>query len=154
MLKWFLVIVGIPFGIFLVVLGAIAALSASDMQSQGKVVAATVTQSRTGDQNAYEIQYAFHVDNAPTAYYYSGGSGGTNLWVAVSPKPATDTVEVRYLPSNPWENRPVSGTTNPWESASIGLGAGALFVCSGVLILVFEIRSRRRKRSAQPTAVQ
>lgn len=152
MLKWLLIIVGIPFGIFMVVIGAIAALSASDMQSQGKVIEATVTQSRTGDQNAYEIQYEFRVDNDPTAYYHSGGSGGTNLWVAVSPRPATDTVEVRYLPSNPWENRPVNGTSNPMESASVGLGAGALFVCAGVLLLVSEIRSRRRKRSPQPSA--
>ena len=154
MLKWILIILGIPLGIALVILGGIAALSASSLQSQGKVVEATVTQSRTGDQNAYEIQYEFRVDNDPTVYSDSDGTGRRNLWVAVSQKPAADTVEVRYLPSNPWENRPVNATSNPMESASVGLGAGVLFVCVGLLLLVSEIRSRLRKRSPQASASQ
>lgn len=152
MLRKALVFLGIPLGIALVVFGGMAALNASNLQSQSKVVEAAITQSRTSEQNGYEIQYEFRVDNGTTVYSHADETGRRNLWVTVAQKPAGNTVSVRYLPSDPWVNRLVSDTSNPSESALVALGAGALFVCVGLFLLVSDIREWRSGRSPKASA--
>ena len=152
MIKLLLVFIGIPAGIALAIFGGMAAVNASSLQSQGKVVDATVTKSQTSDQNASEIQYQFRVGTAGAAYSHSDETGRRNLWETVSVMPAGKTVQVRYLPSNPWVNRAVSDTSNPVESAFVALGVGVLLVVVGLFLLIADIRAWRKKRAPQPGA--
>lgn len=152
MIRLLLVFLGIPLGIALAVYGGIGAVNASGLQSQGKVVEATITQSKTGEQNAYEIQYEFRLGDGATAYSHSDETGRRNLWVTVSEKPTANTVEVRYLPSNPWVNGLANGTSSSLGSALTALGVGVLFACVGLFLLISDIRRWLRKRSPQASA--
>jgi hypothetical protein len=154
MIRAALVFLGIPFGIALVVFGAVSAVNASSLQSQGKVVQATVTQSQTDDQNAHEIRYEFRVSNGAAVYSHGDETGRRNLWVTVSEPLTAKTVEVRYLPSDPWVNLPVSSKSDPLQSALVALGVGVLLVCVGGLLLVSDIRSWRRKKAPKASASQ
>ena len=154
MIKVVLVFLGIPFGIALVVFGAASALNASSLQSRGKVAEATITQSQTSEQNAYEIKYEFRLGNGPTVYSHSDELGRQNLWDTVSVKPTGTTVQVRYLPSDPWVNRAVTDPSKPVESALTAVGAGVFIAGMGLLLLVSDIRAWRRKRSPTASASQ
>ena len=151
MLKWLLIIVGIPFGIFLIVIGAMSAVNASTLQNQGKLVEATITQSQADQSNAWEIKYEFRVGNGATVYSSGEATGRKNLWVTVSQKPTANTVQVRYLPSDPWVND--LATENRMESALTGLGAGVLFILMGGFLLISDIMARQKKKAAQARAV-
>jgi hypothetical protein len=152
MLKWLIIVLGIPFGIFLIVLGAMSAVNASTLQKQGKVVEATITQSQADQSNGWEVKYEFRVGNGATVYSSGDATGRNDLWATVSQKPTASTIPVRYLPSDPWVND--LATANRMESALTGLGAGVFFVLMGGLFLVSEIRNRQKKRAAQARASQ
>jgi hypothetical protein len=152
MLRAVLVFLGIPLGIALVVFGGVSALNAASLQSQGKVVQATITQSQKDDQGAPEIRYEFRLSNGATVYSHGDETGRRNLWVNVSEAPSGKTVEVRYLPSNPWVNLPANATSNPLQSSLVALGVGVVLVLMGGLLLISDIRSRRRKKATQGSA--
>ena len=154
MLKLLLVFLGIPIGIALIVIGGISVLNESNLQSHGKMVEATVTQTQTNDQNTYDIRYEFHLNNDATAYSSSDAMGRRNLWETVPVLPTGKTVQVKYLPGNPWVNHPVSDTSNRVESASIGLGTGVLLALVGLFLLASDTRSWLKKRSSQVSASQ
>jgi hypothetical protein len=151
MLKWLLIVLGIPFGIFLIVLGAMSAINVSTLQNQGRVVEATITQSQADQSNGWEIKYEFRVGGDATTYSSGDATGRKNLWVSVPQKPTANTVQVRYLPSDPWTND--LATANRMESDLTGLGAGVFFVLMGGLFLLSEIRNRQKKKAAQVRAV-
>jgi len=92
----------------------------------------------------------FRVGNGATAYSHSDETGRRNLWVTLPAKTTSTTVQVTYLPSDPWVNSPVSVASSSSGSALTGLGAGVLFVCVGLFFLVSDIRGRLRKRSPRP----
>jgi len=84
MLRAALVFLGIPFGVALVVFGGVSALNAASLQSEGKVVQATITQSQKDDQGAPEIRYEFRLSNGATVYSHGDETGRRNRWVNVS----------------------------------------------------------------------
>jgi len=149
MFRAVLVFLGIPLGIALVIFGGASALNASSLQSQGKVVQATVTQSQTDDQNAPEIRYEFRLGNGATVYSAGDETGRRNLWVNVSEIPAAKTIEVRYLPSDPWVNLPVSSKSDSLQSSLVALGVGVVLALVGGLLLASDIRSWRMKRASR-----
>jgi hypothetical protein len=151
MLRAALVYLGIPFGTALVVLGGVSALNAANLQSQGKVVQATITQSQTDDQNAQEIRYEFRVANV--AYSHGDETGRRNLWVDVSHQPTGKMLDVRYLLGNPWVNAPADAPSS-LESALVPLGVGVVLVLLGGLLLASDIRRRPKKRSPLPSAAK
>jgi hypothetical protein len=154
MLKWLLIVLGIPVGIALVVIGAMSAVNASNMQSQGKLIEATITQSQADQSNGWEIKYEFRVGNGATLYSHSDETGRKNLWVTVAQKPTANTAQIKYLPSDPWVNDLASGGSNSMGSALTGLGVGVLLTCIGVFLLASEIGRRRKKKVAKAVATQ
>jgi len=92
----------------------------------------------------------FRVGNGATAYSHSDETGRRNLWVTLPAKATSTTVQVAYLPGDPWVNSPVSVASSSSGSALTGLGTGVLLVRVGLFFLVSDIRSRSRKRSPRP----
>jgi hypothetical protein len=154
MLRVIAILLGVTLGPFLIVAGGIGAVNELGLQNQGKVIAATITNSRTTDQNDYEVQYAFHLSNGAAAYSAADSLGRRNLWVTLSGKPAANSVNVKYLPGNPWVNRLANPDSNPLESVLTGLGVGLLLTCVGVLLLVSGIRKWRKARPPKAASVR
>jgi hypothetical protein len=152
MLRVLLVFVGIPAGIALAIFGGMAAVNAANLQSQGKLVQATVTQSQTDENHALEIKYKFRVAGGSGVYTHADETGRKDLWVNVS-KPAGTSTQVRYLPSNPWVNIPVDTTSKPLESDLTAAVAGALIAIVGISLAASDIsKMRKRKASVASTS--
>ena len=151
MLRPLLVFVGIPFGIALVIFGGVSAVNASQMQSQGKLVEATITQSQMDENKAPEIKYSFQLAGDARTYTHGDESGGRNLWVNVPEKPAGTTTQVRYLPSNPWVNSPVDATANPLENALSAAGGGLLVAIVGIALAISDVRKWRKSKALAAT---
>jgi hypothetical protein len=156
MIKWLLVIVGIPFGIFLIVVGAMSVVSASNLQNQGRLVDATITQSQadtSSNSTGWEIKYEFRVGSSATVYSNGDATGRKNLWVTVPQKPAGTTIPVKFLPSDPWVNDLADPKPSRMESALTGLGAGVVIFLMGGGLLASDIMARRKKKAAAARAV-
>jgi hypothetical protein len=156
MIKWLLVIVGIPFGIFLIVVGAMSVVSASNLQNQGRLVDATITQSQadtSSNSTGWEIKYEFRVGSSATVYSKADATGRKDLWVSVPQSPTGKTVPVKFLPSDPWVNDLAGTISKSLESDWTGLGAGVFFVLMGGFLLTSEIVARRKKKAAAARAV-
>lgn len=152
-LKAIVILLGIPLGLFLLFLGGTGVPRELNLRSQGKVVEATITASRTTDQKEYQVKYEFRVPGVAMVFTNSGARA-EDFWTSLSKRPAGNSVSVRYLPSDPWVNGPVDPKSDPMQSALLALGCGIFFTCVGLLFLVLEIRDWRKQRSVQEGAQQ
>ena len=99
------------------------------------VTTSTLSKTEQTGKSHYRVKYAFRVGER--TFTASDGTGRQNLWADLSDSETTtnapNTVEVRYLPNNPWINELASES-----GAAIGIiGISVFFlamVCLGILI--------------------
>jgi len=152
-LKAIVIFLGIPLGLFLLFMGGTGVAKELNLRSQGKVVEATITSSRTSEQKEDQVKYEFRVPGVAKVFTNSGARA-EDFWTSLSKRPVGNSVSVRYLPSDPWVNRPVDPKSDPMQSALGGLAGGIILTCVGLLFLVLEIRDWRKQRSVQEGAQQ
>ena len=108
MFRLIVVFLGIPLGLFLIIFGGMGVIQEINLSSQGKIVEATITDTQTytnsNGQDNYEVRYQFTVNG--TTYSHANSTGRQNLSVILPDQTANNTLEVIYLPGNPWVNRP------------------------------------------------
>lgn len=151
-LKAIVIFLGVPLGIFLLFIGGTGLAKELDLRSQGKVVEATITSSRTGEQKDFQVKYEFRAPGAAKVFTNSGAEAADS-WTSLSKRPSGTSVSVRYLPSDPWVNAPVDPVSDPMQSALLALGCGVLFTGVGLLFGVLEVRDFLKQRSATQDAV-
>ncbi len=112
---------GLCFSVF----GTIGLAREMYLRSEGRVIQATITNQRINDHGNYEVQYQFAIRGV--IYSASDEIGGHNLWEVI-PTEATGSLDVLYLPSDPWINRPVMPKENPLAGFITGFVLGAILL--------------------------
>jgi hypothetical protein len=149
MFRLIIVFLGIPLGLFLIIFGGMGVIQEINLSSQGKIVEATITDTQTytdsNGQDNYEVRYQFTVNG--TTYSHADSTGRQNLWVTLPDQTANNTLEVIYLPGNPWVNRPTDSKS--MESSLIAFIAGLIFFPLGAFIAISDYK--KYKLSKQNT---
>jgi hypothetical protein len=111
---------------------------------QGQIAVGQVLRKETilrdPRHTVYEITYRFHVDGqtvtgterADRTRFFHTKSG--------------DVIRIRYLPDDPYRNRPegYSLTASDWLGTAIGLGAGVFFLVVSAGMIVARVRGSER----------
>lgn len=107
-------------------------------------VVATRIYRQTGKgypHTSYDVQSRFKPSGSSEVYSAADGSGRQELWMSL---PADDweaarrskKLAVRYLPADPWINRPASSGAMPLADPIAGLLVGLVFALPSLLLLI------------------
>ena len=104
-----------------------------------------MTSRRSGD--SYEVRYAFQAGGQ--RYTYRDETGRTDLWATISEKAwevarQKGTVEVAYLPADPWVNHAVARPSDQLFGQIAGLVVGLICMLPALLWAVSALRKSRR----------
>jgi hypothetical protein len=105
----------------------------------------SVTSRKSGD--SYQVRYAFQVGEQ--RYTYKDETGRTDLWATISQSAwevarQKGTVEVAYLPADPWVNHAVARPSDRLFGQIAGLVVGLLCMLPALLWAVSAFRRSRR----------
>ena len=104
------------------------------------------------ESTEYEVRYAFQVPGHTETFTHADETSRTDLWATLTNKSdweaarAAGSLEVIYLPENPWVNRPVLAGNAPLGDSFAGLGLGAALALTGLigaLVIAQRIRAKR-----------
>jgi ABC-type antimicrobial peptide transport system permease subunit len=146
------VLVGLLLGLGFCYLAMAETISGWRLQLSGKSVTATVTNSRRTRSRktglTHSVRYRFKV--GATSYTHQDATGRKNLWASVTKKEyyrarSERTIQVYYLPSNPWNNQPVMAGGSPWGDRIAALVLGLIIFLPCLLILIGDIKARFAK---------
>lgn len=148
---------GLLLGVVLTVLGVGTVASEVSLRSSSSIVEARITGARITQirqsGRSYELTYRFQVPGKSASYDHRDGTGRTNLWASVEDEEtwraakARGTVSVRYLPSDPFVNRPVKSGASPLGDPIAGLVIGLFIAIPSLLLCIVQIRGLRRRTS-------
>ena len=93
-LKAIVIFLGIPLGLFLLFMGGTGVAKELNLRSQGKVVEATITSSRTSEQKEDQVKYEFRVPGVAKVFTNSGARA-EDFWTSLSKRPVGNSVSVR-----------------------------------------------------------
>lgn len=119
-------------------------LGADAVTIEARVVDTRVMTSRKrGD--SYELRYTFDVGGR--TYSYTDATGRRDLWATLEEDAwrtarSRAVVEVQYLPSDPWNNRPIHLASSPIFGAVCGGLTGLTLMLPAILMIVGAIRRR------------
>lgn len=104
-----------------------------------------VTSRKSGD--SHQVRYAFQVEGQ--RYTYKDETGRTDLWASISQKAwevarQKGTVEVAYLPANPWANHAVAQPSDRLFGQIAGLIVGLICMVPAILWAASALRKSRR----------
>lgn len=98
-------------------------------------VEATIEEVRDGEEGKKEVRYSFTIPQGTEIYSASDITGRRNLWIPIESSfvsRGAKTIQVVYLPSDPWVNSIKEGVQR-------GYGSGATVLVVGVIVMVFAI---------------
>lgn len=150
-------LIGLVLGVVLTGLGVGAVASEVTLRSSSAVVEARITGSRIMESRktgrSYELTYRFQVPGKSASYDHRDGTGRTNLWASVEDEDtwraakARGTVSVRYLPSDPFVNRPVKSGASPLGDPIAGLILGLFIAIPSLLVCIVQLRGLARRKT-------
>lgn len=120
--------------------------------SRTETVAAEVIDYRYFDAKD-EIKYRFRINGDETWYSASDMTGRRELWIPIiksawAAAQQSQTIEVAYLPDDPWVNRPVEQAGHPLLDSLCGWGLLLLPDVVALFELTMIIRNFSRVRQA------
>jgi uncharacterized protein DUF3592 len=138
-------------GLALVIVAAREIVNDSALATGAVTIEARVTEMRVMTSRrsgeSYEVRYAFQAGGQ--TYTYKDETGRTNLWATISQKAweaarQKRTVEVAYLPADPWVNHAVARPSDRLFGYIAGLVVGLICMLPALLWGVSAFRRSRR----------
>ena len=149
-IKW--ILIGISLGGLAIVIVATREIINDATLAKGAVTVEAyatemrvMTSRRSGD--SHQVRYAFQAGGQ--RYTYRDETGRTDLWATISPEAwevarQKGTVEVEYLPGDPWVNRAVARPSDRLFGQIAGLVVGLICMLPALLWAASALRKLGR----------
>lgn len=143
-------VIGFLVGVGIAFVGVRDLLRGASLGDDAVTLEARVTDTRVMTSRkrgeTFEVKYAFEVAGA--TYSYNDSTGRTDLWVPLEREAwesarAKGTTPVSYLPSDPWNNRPLHHADEPIFGRVAGIFMGLLCMAPATMWGFAAFRRRR-----------
>lgn len=137
-------------GLAIVIVGALGIVNEGALDEGAVTATARVTDTRimtsTKSGDSFELRYAFEVDGR--TYTYRDETGREDLWASLTHEGwirarTTGTVDILYLPSDPWVSQPVARASNGVFDKAAGMCVGVVCMAPAFLWIFGAIKRRR-----------
>jgi len=121
------------------------ALGEGAVTTSARVTDTRIMTSRKRGES-YEVRFAFDVGGR--TYTFRDATGREDLWESVTQEAwnsarSTNTIDVAYMPNDPWVNRAVEQARPDLTQNIIGLCTGLVCTAPALLAIVGALRKRR-----------